>query len=196
MSLLVLASKSASRQDMLRAAGVLFEPCPADVDERALEAKLGDCSAAEVASALAMEKARDVAARLPGRLVLGSDSLVSVAGRRFDKPESREAAAEHLRFFSGRTMHLHSAAALVRGEETLWQHTALAKLHIRKLSEDFIAHYLDAEWPAITHCAGAFRIEGPGAQLFADAEGDMFTVLGMPLVPVLGALRDQGMLPA
>ena len=77
MSLLVLASKSASRQDMLRAAGVLFEPCPADVDERALEAKLGDCSAAEVASALAMEKARDVAARLPGRLVLGSDSLVS-----------------------------------------------------------------------------------------------------------------------
>ncbi|NTZ43535.1 septum formation protein Maf [Altererythrobacter sp. SALINAS58] len=194
--MLVLASKSASRQDMLRAAGVLFEPCPADVDERALEAKLGDASAAEVAGALALKKARNVADRLPGRLVLGSDSLVSVAGRRFDKPGSRQAAAEHLRFFSGRTMHLHSAAALVRGEETLWQHTALAKLQIRELSEDFIAHYLDMEWPAITHCAGAFRIEGQGVQLFAGMEGDMFTVLGMPLVPVLAALRDLGTLPS
>ncbi len=194
--MLVLASRSASRQEMLRAAGVAFEAVPADVDERAVEARLGYSSAAEIATVLAVEKARSAALRLPGRLVLGSDSLVSVAGRRFDKPSNRAEAADHLRFFSGRLMHLHSAAALLRDGATIWTHDALAELQVRQLSENFIAGYLDGEWPAIGHCAGAFRIEGPGVQLFADIRGDMFTVLGMPLVPVLAALRAEGVLPA
>lgn len=196
MSVLLLASKSASRQDMLRAAGVAFEAMPADIDERALEARLGAADADQVAAALAAEKARAISARMEGRLVLGSDSLVSVAGRRFDKPESRAEAAEHLRFFSGRLMHLHSAAVLSRDGETIWTHSDVAALQVRQLSEEFIGRYLDAEWPAIGHCAGAFRIEGPGVQLFAGIRGDMFTVLGMPLVPVLAALRAAGLLQA
>ena len=145
--------------------------------------------------ALALAEAKAAAVDAPGRLVLGSDSLVEVDGHRFDKPESREAAAQHLRLFSGRTMHLHSAAALVRDGRTVWRHKALARLRVRSLSEPFIESYLAAEWPAVSWCVGVFRIEGPGVQLFEGLEGDYFTVLGMPLLPVLGALREQGELP-
>ncbi|MDZ4272374.1 MAG: Maf family protein, partial [Erythrobacter sp.] len=136
------------------------------------------------------------AALHPGTLVLGSDSLVVAGGRRFDKPRSVEEAAEHLRFFSGRVMELHSAAALVRDGGCEWSHASIARLHVRALSDDFIAHYLSYEWPAISHTVGAFRIEGPGVQLFESIEGDQFTVLGMPLLPLLGALREAGVLIA
>lgn len=193
--MIVLASKSASRQAMLRDAGVGFEAVPAGIDERSVEARLAGGGPMETALALAREKALAVARSRPGRLVLGSDSLVTVEGRRFDKPESREAAAEHLRFFSGRRMELHSAASLVRDGEQLWHHHAVAVLLVRHLSEEFIQTYLDAEWPEVGHCVGVFRIEGRGAQLFEAIEGDTFTVLGMPLLPVLGALRYHGELP-
>lgn len=188
--MIVLASKSASRRAMLEAAGVAFESVPAALDERALEAQLAGAAPGEVARALAEAKALAVTA--PGRLVLGSDSLVSVAGRRFDKPESRDQAAEHLRFFSGKVMELHSAAALQRDGALLWSHTDCARLHVRPLSESFIADYLDHEWPAVAGCVGVFRIEARGVQLFDAIAGDHFTVLGMPLLPVLGALRDCG----
>jgi septum formation protein len=196
MSALVLASKSASRRAMLDAAGVAYESIPADIDERAVEAGLSGASPAEVAEALAVAKAAAVAAGRPGALVLGSDSLVVAGERRFDKPQSREEAAEHLRHFSGRVMELHSAAALVRDGGCLWSHASLARLHVRELSDTFIDHYLDLEWPAIGHTVGAFRIEGPGVQLFEKIEGDQFTVLGMPLLPLLGALREEGVLVA
>ena len=189
---LILASQSASRQAMLAAAGVACTALPARLDERALEAGLGPCTPQAVALTLAQAKALVVAADHPEALVLGSDSLVEVAGQRFDKPASREQAAEHLRFFSGREMRLHSAAALVRGGEALWHHAAVARLQVRPLSEAFIAGYLDHEWPAVAGCVGVFRIEGRGVQLFEAIEGDHFTVLGMPLLPVLGALRDLG----
>jgi septum formation protein len=127
--------------------------------------------------------------------VLGSDSLVDVEGRRFDKPASREDAAAHLRFFAGKVMHLHSAAALARGEDILWSHGAMASLRVTAMSDAFIDAYLDAEWPAVAGCVGVFRIEARGVQLFEGIEGDHFTVLGMPLLPVLGALRDLGELP-
>lgn len=197
---LILASKSASRRAMLDAAGVTYASVPADIDERAVEAGLEGAAPAEIAEALAVAKAAAVAALHPGALVLGSDSLVVCKGRRFDKPASREEAGEHLRFFSGAVMELHSAAALVRangsGAGCEWSHASLARLHVRDLSEDFIAAYLDAEWPAIGHTVGAFRIEGPGVQLFSEIEGDQFTVLGMPLLPLLGALREEGVLLA
>ena len=193
--MIVLASKSASRQAMLRGAGVAFEAIPANIDERAIEAQLAEGGPAEVAQQLAEEKALAVAKTLPGRLVLGSDSLVTVEGQRFDKPQSRQQAVEQLRFFSGRWMELHSGAALYRGEDRLWHHYSVAELLVRQLSDAFIEFYLDAEWPEIGHCAGAFRIEGRGAQLFETIEGDMFTVLGMPLLAVLAALRDHGELP-
>ena len=197
---LILASKSASRRAMLDAAGVVHDSIPADLDERAVEAGLEGATPAEVAEALSVAKAAAVAALHPQALVLGADSLVVCAGRRFDKPRSRDEAGEHLRFFSGRLMELHSAAALVQadgsGTGCVWSNTSQARLHVRPLSEEFIAYYLNLEWPAIGHTVGAFRIEGPGVQLFQQIEGDQFTVLGMPLLPLLGALREAGVLSA
>jgi septum formation protein len=192
--MIVLASKSASRRAMLGAAGVEFEVRPAAIDERALEAQLADARPAEVALALAEAKALSVGGG--GRPVLGSDSVVTVAGRRFSKPASRAQAAEHLRFFSGQTMELHSGAAIALGGRIEWSHVALATLEVRALSDDFIERYLTAEWPEVGQCVGVFRIEGLGVQLFESIEGDMFTVLGMPLLPVLGALRQLEELPA
>lgn len=194
--MIVLASKSGSRQAMLAAAGVKFTAQPADLDERALEASLVGATPDEIARALACAKARAVSAGQLGALVLGSDSLVVVEGRRFDKPRDRAEAAEHLRFFSGKCMALHSAAALARDGAVVWDHASVASLHVRALSEDFITAYLDVEWPAVGACVGVFRIEGLGVQLFERIEGDHFTVLGMPLLPVLGALREQGVMSA
>ena len=194
--MLVLASKSSSRRAMLEAAGVGFSAVPAALDERALEASLAGKAPEAIALALAEAKALAVSAGQGTALVLGSDSLVSVEGRRFDKPRSRDEAAEHLRRFSGREMHLHSAAALARSGAVLWRHGDQAVLRVRPLSEPFIASYLDAEWPAVAGCVGVFRIEAMGVQLFEAIAGSHFTVLGMPLLPVLAALRTYGGLQA
>ena len=193
---LVLASRSASRCAMLEAAGVAFEARPADIDERALEAAMAGSEPEEVAQALAAAKAVAVSAADPRRLVLGSDSLVEVDGRRFDKPSSRKEAAAHLQFFSGKVMRLHSAAALAVDGRITWIDHGLATLHVRDLSHGFIASYLDAEWPAVAGCVGVFRIEARGVQLFDRIIGDQFTVLGMPLLAVLEALRTRGVLDA
>ena len=189
---IVLASNSASRKAMLSAAGITFETRSADVDERAIEAEMKGADAAEIAQALAAAKAAAVEASVP---VLGSDSLVEVEGRRFNKPASREDAAAHLRFFSGKTMTLHSAAALADGGRIVWVGHDFARLRVRELSDDFIEAYLDAEWPEVSHCVGVFRIEGPGPHLFESIAGDQFTVLGMPLLQVLSALRERGVFP-
>jgi len=192
--LIVLASKSASRRTMLGAAGVEFEVRPPSIDERAVEHALANAGPGEVALALAEAKALSVEGR--GRPVLGSDSVVSVAGKRFNKPASRAQAAEHLRFFSGETMELHSAAAIALTGTLRWSHVAVATLKVRALSDEFIEAYLAAEWPEVSQCVGVFRIEALGVQLFESIDGDMFTVLGMPLLPVLGALRELEELPA
>ena len=193
---LILASQSQSRRAMLDGAGVAYLAVPAALDERALEAGLAGAAAGEVALALAAAKALAVSAAHPGALVLGSDSLIEVAGRRFDKPDSRAEAADHLRFFSGRAMQLHSAAALARDGQVLWRQGDCAVLNVRTLSEPFIEHYLATEWPAVAGCVGVFRIEDRGVQLFESIAGSHFTVLGMPLLPVLGALRQHGALAA
>jgi septum formation protein len=194
--MIALASQSASRKAMLEAAGVEFEAVPARIDERALEGEFAEEGPMAVVLGLAGAKACAVSAAMPGRLVLGSDSLVTVEDQRFDKPESRQQAAEHLRFFSGKWIELHSAAAIAQDGEQAWFHYSVAALLVRELSDAFIESYLDAEWPAVSGCVGVFRIEGKGAQLFTTIEGDHFTVLGMPLLPVLGALRDYGELQA
>ncbi len=193
--MITLASQSASRKAMLLAAGVAFTAQPAHLDERAIEASMAGALPGQIARGLAAAKALAVSRSDPGALVLGSDSLVEVAGRRFDKPASREDAAAHLRFFSGKAMQLHSAAALARDGEAIWQYDAMALLHVIDLSDTFIESYLDAEWPAVAGCVGVFRLEARGVQLFSAIEGDHFTVLGMPLLPVLGALRELGELP-
>ncbi len=189
---LILASASAIRRALLEAAGVAHRVVPANVDERAATAGLSDPR--EIALELAQAKALDVAADHPGDLVIGSDSVVAVGKRRFDKPASRADAEEHLRAFSDRPMHLTSAVALARGGAVEWSHASTATLHVRPLSESFIAFYLDAEWPAVSQCVGVFRLEGPGVQLFEAIDGDHFTILGLPLLPLLGALRARGVL--
>ena len=191
---LILSSKSASRRAMLDAAGILYDSIPADVDERAIEENLRGATPAEVAEALSVAKAAAVAQAQPDAFVLGSDSLVVVEGQRFDKPTSRDNAAEHLRFFSGKVMELHSAAAIVRADTCEWSHTDCARLIVRDLSDDFIEHYLETEWPEIGYTVGCFRIEAMGVQLFQSIEGDQFTILGMPLLAVLEGLREHGLL--
>lgn len=192
---LILASASASRRAMLNAAGVAHEAVSAQVDEDAIKAEMAGAEPGTIALALAEAKALEVSRRKQGRLVLGGDSVVAVHGRRYSKPKSRGDAAVHLRAFSGRTMQLWSAVALARDGALAGSHVEAAQLHVRDLSEAFIAAYLDQEWPAIAGCVGCFRIEGPGVQLFGRVEGDHFTILGMPLFWVLGALRTAGALP-
>ena len=188
---LILASASAIRRNMLDQAGVDFTVVPAAVDEDVDKARHDDCS--KLAQALAIKKAVAVSSGNDD-WVIGSDSVASVQGRRFDKPAHRDEAAEHLRFFSGKTLELTSAAALARGGRVEWSHCDTARLSVRRLSEAFIASYLDAEWPEIGYCAGAFRLEGRGVQLFDSIEGSYFTILGMPLLALLGALRERGVI--
>jgi septum formation protein len=190
---LLLASSSSIRRAMLDAAGVAHDVLPAGIDEDAAKARLSGDPAA-LALELARAKAEAVSSKRPDDWVIGSDSVVSVEGRLFDKPPSRDIAAEHLRFFSGKPLRLTSAVALARGGTADWSHCDSATLHVRTLSEDFIADYLDREWPAVSYCVGVFRLEGPGVQLFERIEGDHFTILGMPLLPLLGALRTRGLL--
>ncbi len=195
---LILASQSASRRAMLTAAGVSHDAQPAHVDEGAVKDALlaeGQTPRA-IADALAELKAVKISQGQPSALVIGSDSMVSVDGRLFDKPESREAAATHLRTFSGQVMLLTSAVVVAESGQPVWRHVDQAKLMVRPLSEAFIDQYLDAEWPAIAGCVGCFRIEGPGVQLFSRLDGDHFTILGMPLLPLLGYLRVRGAMPS
>jgi septum formation protein len=191
---LILASSSAIRRAMLDAAGVEYRLIPSRVDERAIKARLR--TPEDIATRLAEAKAVAVSVERPDDWVAGSDSVVSVEGRLFDKPQSRTNAAEHLRFFSGRAMKLTSAVALAREGKADWRHVESAHLQVRPLSEDFIESYLDAEWPEVGYCVGVFRLEGRGVQLFSAIDGNYFTVLGMPLLPLLGALRERGLLPA
>ena len=189
---LILASSSAIRRQMLDAASVDYEAIPSNVEEAANKVELG--APETVALALAAAKAVDVSARRSEDWVAGSDSVVSVDGRLFDKPCSREEAAEHLRTFSGKEMNLTSAVALALGGEAVWSHADTARLFVRPLSARFIDAYLDAEWPEVGHCVGVFRLEGRGVQLFSAIDGNYFTILGMPLLPLLGALRERGVL--
>ena len=192
---LVLASASPIRAALLDAAGVTHQVDPSQVDEAALKNAHGGGDA-ELATALAEAKAVDISRRHTGTWVIGGDSLVSVDGRQFDKPTSLGEAADHLRFFSGRQMRLTSAVALALGGRIDWSYADQAILHVRTLSEDFIHTYLEAEWPAVGRCVGVFRMEGRGVTLFAQVEGDHFTILGMPLLPLLGALRERNLVAA
>ena len=194
---LVLASGSASRRAMLEAAGVPFSATSPGVDEDAAKAGLRSQGVAprDFADALAELKALRVSQREPDALALGSDSLMVLAdGTILDKPTSREEAADHLRAMSGGRHSIVSAAVIAEQGRPVWRHVDRAMLHVRPLSEAFLEQYLDAEWPTIAGCAGCFRIEGPGAQLFARIDGSQFTVLGMPLLPVLDYLRVREVL--
>ena len=191
---LILASGSQIRHAMLTAAGVEHRVVRPDVDEGALKRQLD--TAQDIAVELAAAKALAVSRHDSEAWVIGSDSIVEVAGTLFDKPANREQAADHLRKFSGETMYLTSAVALARGGNVDWRHVETVELDVRSLSDDFIAGYLDAEWPEVGYCVGVFRMEARGVQLFSSIRGNHFTILGMPLLPLLGALRDRSVIPS
>jgi septum formation protein len=191
---LVLASKSVVRRNLLVAAAVPVEVVPAQIDERATEARAGAQTPDSVAALLAREKARAVAALMPGRLVLGADQTLSLGAQRFSKPADRAAARAQLRALSGRTHELHSALVFVRDDEVLFEHVGSARLAMRRLSDGFLDAYLDAAGDAATASVGAYALEGLGVQLFERVDGDHFTVLGLPLIPLLDFLRWQGYL--
>lgn len=191
---LILASNSEIRRHMLSQAGVEYRVIHPNFDEDPVKhVHRGD--AETLCRLLAEGKALSVSPGA-GDTVIGSDSVVSVDGKIYSKPIDRSQARTHLGAFSGRTMVLSSAVALAQDGRIDWSHVETARLLVRELSGEFIETYLDAEWPAIGHCAGAFRMEGRGATLFTSVQGSHFTILGMPLLPLLGALRDRGELPS
>ncbi len=188
---LVLASASRVRQLLLRNAGIALEVCPAAIDERAVEAASPSPDSGAVAALLAREKAGLVERSHPGRLVLGGDQVLAFRSRRLTKPVDRAAARAQLVALRGQTHELHSAVALVRDGAVLFEHVDVARLTMRWFSERFLNSYLDVVGNAVTESVGAYQLEGPGVQLFERLEGDYFTVLGLPLMPVLVFLRQQ-----
>jgi septum formation protein len=196
--MIILASQSPARREMLTAAGVAHDAIPAHVDEAAVSAGLmAEAATPErIADALAELKAVKIAQRFPGVLVLGADTVVMTAdGRLLDKPGTRANAESQLRRLAGTTHRLVSAAVIAENGQPVWRSAASVRLTMRPLSDGFIADYLDAEGDAVLGCVGCYRIEGLGAQLFTRIEGDQFTVRGLPLLPVLDYLRLRGALP-
>ena len=191
---LVLASGSQSRSALLTAAGVAFTKDPADLDEDALMAALRGADAPTVASTLAQKKALHVSARHPGSLVLGGDSVIAFEGEMLSKCATLDAARALLARLSGRAHLLVSAAALARDGALLWTHASPCRMVMRDLSPDFLDDYIAAEGSAILSAVGCYHYEGRGAQLFDRVDGDYFSVLGLPLLPVLAALRKESVL--
>jgi len=188
---IVLASGSRIRADLLKNAGLSIEVDPADVDERTVEAPLLTAGflPEDLASVLAEAKADDVSARRPGDLVIGADQILAFEGERRTKPDDMEAARRQLLAFSGKTHELHSAVVISRNGEAIWRHVSTARLTMRELSPAFIGHYLAAAGEEVLSSVGAYQLEGLGVQLFERIDGDYFTILGLPLLPLLDELR-------
>src|ERR1700757_1327059 len=193
---LVLAPKTAPRHPLLRAAGVRVEAHPADIDERTIEQQSPARDAGELAALLAREKARTIAARLPGRLVLGADQTLALGERRFSKPGDRAGARAQLKALRGRTHELHTAVALMRESTIVFEHREAARLTMRAFSDSFLESYLDAVGAAVTASVGGYQVEQIGIQLFERIEGEHFVILGLPLVALLQYLRQAGWLAA
>lgn len=191
---LILASQSKVRRILLTAAGIPVETDPADLDERAVEAKAQSQSASAVAVLLAREKAKAVARRHDGRLTLGADQTLCLGAERLIKPQDRDGARSQLRALRARTHELHSAIAFVERDAVRFEHVGVARLTMRAFSDSFLDSYLDAAGDTVTASVGAYQLEGLGVELFERVEGDYFTVLGLPLLQALDFLRRVGCL--
>lgn len=191
---LMLASKSASRRAVLESAGIPIDIEPADVDERGIEERAGFDDPGKVAALLAREKAKAVSAKHPGRMVLGADQTLALGKRRFSKAPDRAVAREQVAALRGNTHTLHSALAVMRGGAVLFETVDAAHLTMRKFSDAFLDSYLDAVGDKALSSVGGYQLEGMGIQLFERVEGDHFTVLGLPLLPLLGWLRQAGLM--
>ena len=191
---LVLGSRSSARRDMLTAAGIPVELRPADIDERAVEARAGAREPAQAALLLAQEKALAASVLSPGRVVVGADQTLALGARRFSKPKDRTGARQQLQALAGQTHALHSGVAVARDGEVAFSHVDTARLTMRPLSDGFLDIYLDALGPDAFASVGGYQLEKLGIHLFERIEGDHFTILGMPLLPLLAYLRDAGLL--
>jgi septum formation protein len=191
---LILASQSPARQSLLTNAGIAFEAIPAEIDERAIQCASRLSSPSQVAALLAREKAVSVSLRHPDQFVVGADQTLILGERLFSKPAGRAQAAAQLRVLAGQSHQLHSATALARNGEILFEDVSIARLTMRPLDDAAISAYLDAAGEAVTTSVGAYQLEGLGVHLFERIEGDHFTILGLPLLPLLKFLRGQGLL--
>jgi len=192
---LIVASRSKVRRALLEAAAIPVEVIPADIDERAVAGDAQGGAArppSDAALLLAQEKALAISRTRPGRIVLGADQTLALGDKQLHKPDGRSGAAAQLRMLRGRTHALHSAVAVVRGDEILFGHVGVATLTVRSFSEDFLSRYLDVAGDDVLHSVGAYQLEGKGSHLFERVEGDYFTVLGLPLLPLLEFFRRQG----
>ena len=191
---LILASQSRARQTLLANAGIDFEAVPADIDERAIQQASGLSAPADIAALLAREKSLFVSARRPGRYVVGADQTLALGMQLFSKPAGRAQAAEQLHALAGRHHELYSAVAVARDGKILFEEVAIARMTMRRLGEAEIDAYLDEAGAAVTSSVGAYQLEGLGVHLFERIEGDHFTILGLPLLPLLAFLRGEALL--
>ncbi len=190
----VLASGSPFRRRMLEDAGLAVEPVPSRIDERAVEAAVAGSGVTpqELASILAEAKALDVCERMPGRLVLGADQTLSLDDSVLHKPADMEEARRRLLLLSGRTHELNSAIVLARDGAVLWRHVGVARLTMRPLDPAFVGRHLSRVGEKALSSVGAYQVEGEGIQLFEAIQGDHFTIVGLPLLPLLAKLRELG----
>ena len=191
---LILASQSRARQMLLANAGIAFEAVPADIDERSVQQNSGLSAPSEIAALLAREKALFVSSKNPGRYIVGADQTLALGNRLFSKPAGRAQAADQLRLLAGHTHELHSAVAVARDDKILFSDVVVARMTMRRLGENEIDAYLDQAGQAVTTSVGAYQLEGLGVHLFERIEGDHFTILGLPLLPLLAFLRGEGLL--
>ena len=191
---LVLASRSVARRSLLEAAGIPTEASPVDLDERAIEACASDLGPSQVANLLAEKKACAAAAQWPGRIVLGADQTLALGSRRFNKPADRASAHDQLRTLAGHSHELHSAVVVASDQNVLFGSVQSARLTMRGMSDQFIETYLDKVGSRALTSVGCYQLEGLGIHLFERIEGDHFTILGLPLLPLLGFLRRFGLL--
>ena len=190
---LILASASPARAALLRGAGLDFDTRPSHIDEAELKIAKKPEGAEAAAIALAELKAGHIAAAAPGALVIGADQLLDCHGEWLDKARDRDDARRQLLLLRGRDHRLATAVCVMRGDRVLWRYVGAPRLEMRDFSDSFVESYLDAAGEEAFGCVGAYRLEGLGAQLFAEIEGDYFTILGLPLLPLLDFLRGRGL---
>ena len=191
---LILASGSKARLAMLRSAGVAVAAHPARVDEDAIRAGMIAEGALprDIADTLAEAKARKVSGKHPGALVLGCDQILGLGKQVLSKSDTRDAAHEVLTRLRGQRHQLYSAAVLYRDGEPIWRHVGIVRMQARNFSDAYLDGYLDRNWPAVSDAVGCYHLEGEGVRLFSRVEGDYFTVLGLPLIELLGYLTLRG----